>query len=102
MITNATERVHKDRRDAHNLKAMLPYLWEFRGRALLALASLVLAKVATVGVPLALKQIVDAFEQAREYEEIDSALLTDELPPSAYLDRGFHAWLEHASDSPSQ
>ncbi|MDP2826600.1 MAG: DUF3619 family protein [Sulfuritalea sp.] len=44
----------------------------------------------------------NAFEQAREYEEIDSALLADELPPSAYLDRGFHAWLEHASDSSSQ
>ncbi len=44
----------------------------------------------------------NAFEQAQEYEEIDSALLADELPPSAYLDRGFHAWLEHASDSPSQ
>ncbi len=44
----------------------------------------------------------NAFEQAREYEEIDSALLADELPPSAYLDRGFHAWLERASDSSSQ
>ena len=66
MITNATERVHKDRRDAHNLRAMLPYLWEFRGRALLALACLVLAKVATVGVPLVLKEIVDAFEQAKD------------------------------------
>lgn len=44
----------------------------------------------------------NAFEQAQEFEEIDSALLADELPPSAYLDRGFHAWLEHASDSPSQ
>ena len=44
----------------------------------------------------------NAFEQAREYEEIDSALLADELPPSAYLDRGFHAWLEYASDSSSQ
>ena len=44
----------------------------------------------------------NAFEQAQEYEEIDSALLVDELPPSAYLDRGFHAWLEHASDSSSQ
>ncbi len=62
MITNATERVHKDRRDAHNLRAMLPYLWEFRGRALLALACLVLAKVANVGVPLVLKEVVDAFE----------------------------------------
>jgi len=44
----------------------------------------------------------DAYEQAREYEEIDSALLADELPPSAYLDRGFHAWLERASDSSLQ
>lgn len=44
----------------------------------------------------------NAFEQAREYEEIDSALLVDDLPPSAYLDRGFHAWLERASDSSSQ
>ena len=39
-----------------------PYLWEFRGRALLALACLVLAKLANVGIPLTLKGIVDAFE----------------------------------------
>lgn len=38
-------------------------------------------------------------EQTSEFEEIDSALLADELPPSAYLDRGFNAWLERASDS---
>lgn len=44
----------------------------------------------------------DAYEQAREFEEIDSALLADELPPAAYLDRGFHAWLEYAPDSSSQ
>lgn len=44
----------------------------------------------------------NAFQQAQEYEEIDSALLADELPPSAYLDRGFHAWLELASESSSQ
>ncbi len=54
--------VHKNRRDLHNLRSMLPYLWEFRGRALFALACLVLAKVANVGVPLALKEIVDALE----------------------------------------
>ncbi|HIP53763.1 MAG TPA: ABC transporter ATP-binding protein/permease, partial [Chromatiales bacterium] len=39
---------------------MLPFLWEYRGRALFALLCLVLAKVANVGVPLAFKQIVDA------------------------------------------
>ena len=41
---------------------MLPYLWEFRGRAAAALACLVLAKVANVGVPLVLKGIVDALD----------------------------------------
>ena len=46
---------------------MLPYLAEFRGRALLALACLVMAKLANVGVPILLKHIVDAFEQARDH-----------------------------------
>lgn len=41
----------------------------------------------------------NAFEQASENEEIDSALLADELPPNAYLDKGFQAWLE--KDSPA-
>jgi ATP-binding cassette subfamily B protein len=63
--TAATERIHSDRRDWQNLRGMLPYLWEFRGRALLALACLVLAKLANVGVPLVLKGIVDAFEGAQ-------------------------------------
>ncbi len=42
------------------------------------------------------------FQQAAENEEIDSALLTDDLPINAYLDRGFRAWLEHSSQSPRQ
>ncbi|PUB87006.1 MAG: metal ABC transporter permease, partial [gamma proteobacterium symbiont of Ctena orbiculata] len=42
---------------------MLPFLWEYRGRALLALACLVLAKVANVGIPLLLKEIVDALDK---------------------------------------
>ena len=56
----ATERVHDDRRDWNNLRGILPFLWEFRGRAALALGCLVLAKIANVGVPLVLKGIVDA------------------------------------------
>ncbi|GAB4513164.1 MAG: ABC transporter ATP-binding protein/permease [Sulfuricaulis sp.] len=35
-------------------------MWEFRGRVALAMAFLALAKVATVSVPLVLKEIVDA------------------------------------------
>jgi ATP-binding cassette, subfamily B, heavy metal transporter len=61
---HATEAIHNDRRDWRNLRGMLPYLWEFRGRALFALGCLVLAKLANVGVPLVLKDIVDAFENA--------------------------------------
>lgn len=45
---------------------MLPYLWNYRGRALLALGCLVAAKVANVGIPVLLKQIVDGMERSQE------------------------------------
>jgi ABC-type transport system involved in Fe-S cluster assembly fused permease/ATPase subunit len=56
-------QVHKDRRDWHNLKSMLPFLWEFRGRALFALGCLVLSKAANVGIPVVLKEIVDGLDK---------------------------------------
>ncbi|MEW8209067.1 MAG: ABC transporter ATP-binding protein/permease [Candidatus Thiodiazotropha taylori] len=61
---SSQSRVHTDRRDLHNLKSMLPFLWEYRGRALFALSCLVFAKVANVGIPLVLKEIVDSLEKA--------------------------------------
>ena len=45
------------------IAALLPYLWEFKGRVILALSLLVLAKLANVSVPLVLKEIVDALNQ---------------------------------------
>lgn len=42
------------------LRALLPYLLQYRWRVILALSCLVLAKVANVAVPLVLKEIVDA------------------------------------------
>ncbi|WP_455221333.1 ABCB family ABC transporter ATP-binding protein/permease [Kaarinaea lacus] len=54
-----TEAPSAERSDIDNLRALFPYLWEFRGRVLLALVSLILAKIANVGVPLILKGIVD-------------------------------------------
>ncbi len=36
----------------------------------------------------------NGFSQADENEAIDSALLADDLPPNAYLDRGFQAWID--------
>ena len=44
----------------------------------------------------------NTFQQAAELEEIDSALLADELPINAYLDRGFRAWLERPSQAPQE
>ncbi|HWQ38715.1 MAG TPA: ABC transporter ATP-binding protein/permease [Burkholderiales bacterium] len=41
---------------------LLPYLWEFRWRVLIALAFLVSAKLANVGVPLVMKEIVDGLQ----------------------------------------
>jgi len=48
------------RRDLATLRALLPYLWAYRLRVVLAVACLVLGKVAVVGVPILLKHIVDA------------------------------------------
>jgi ATP-binding cassette subfamily B protein len=42
------------------LRRLLPYLWQYRWRVALALAFMVGAKLANVGVPLLLKQLVDA------------------------------------------
>ena len=43
-----------------------------------------------------------AFEQADENEEVDSALLADDLPVDSYTDQGFEAWLEHSKQSSAQ
>ena len=40
-------------------------------------------------------------QRAAELEEIDSQLLTDDLPIDAYLDRGFEAWLKKVSSGSS-
>ncbi len=47
----------------HNLRRMLPYIWQYKGRVMLALFSLILAKMALVGVPLVLKEIVDYLDK---------------------------------------
>ena len=49
----------KPRPDSATLKKLLPYLWEYRWRVGIALAFMVGAKLAKVGVPLLLKELVD-------------------------------------------
>ena len=48
------------RSDWGTLKRLIPYFWQYRGRVVLALSFLLAAKVANVGVPLLLKDLVDA------------------------------------------
>lgn len=65
---------------------VLPY-----ARTLIALVGLA---IGVAGV-----SVWNEFEKAAEHEEVDSALLADDLPINAYLDRGFQAWLsEHFSE----
>ena len=52
----ATER----RSDWSTLQRLLPYLWQYKWRVIAALAFMVGAKAANVGVPVLLKQLVDA------------------------------------------
>jgi hypothetical protein len=39
-----------------------------------------------------------AYQQLRDIEETDAAILSSDLPIDAYLDRGFQNWLKHVSD----
>ena len=50
------------RADWQTIRSLLPYLWEFKWRVVVALGLLVLAKLANVSVPLVLKEIIDALD----------------------------------------
>ena len=49
----------RERSEWAALKTLIPYLWEFKLRVVIALAFLIAAKFGNVGVPLVLKQIID-------------------------------------------
>jgi len=57
-----TELPERHGSDLKTLRSLAPFLWEYRLRVVLALGFLILAKVANVGVPLVLKDIVDALD----------------------------------------
>ena len=57
------------------IRRLFPYLWEFRGRVLLALAFLITAKLANIGVPLVMKRIVDGLSGPRQIVAVPAALL---------------------------
>ena len=46
--------------DWHTLKRLFPYLWDYKWRVVAALSFMVGAKLANVGVPLLLKELIDS------------------------------------------
>ena len=50
--------------DWQTIRSLLPYLWEFKWRVVIALSLLVLSKLANVSVPLVLKEIIDALDSS--------------------------------------
>ena len=61
--------------DAGVIAKLLPYLWEYRGRVLLAIAFLVTAKFANLAVPLLMKAIVDGLSGPKAVLAVPVALL---------------------------
>ncbi|WP_035384115.1 ABC transporter ATP-binding protein/permease [Ferriphaselus sp. R-1] len=63
------------RSDWQTIRTMLPYLTEFRGRLVAVVVLLILAKLANVAVPLALKEIVDAMSVGQALLVVPVALI---------------------------
>ena len=64
-----------NRPDWSVVRTLIPYLLEFKGRVVLAIALLVLAKLANVAVPLVLKEIVDVMNQPKALLAVPVALV---------------------------
>ena len=60
IFTSRTEISEQDRQNLDNLLKMFPYIWDFKSRVIFGLLFLVIAKLATVAVPVLLKDIVDS------------------------------------------
>jgi ATP-binding cassette subfamily B protein len=72
---NFPEHDSSERADWSVIRTLLPYLLEFKGRVALAMLLLVLAKLANVAVPLALKEIVDAMNHPQAALAVPVALV---------------------------
>ncbi len=56
---NTSSETATTRSSWHTLRSLAPYVWKFRSRVAIALFFLIAAKMALIGVPVVLKQLVD-------------------------------------------
>lgn len=52
----------QNRKDLQNLRKLSPYIWSFKRRVFWAMACLLISKFAVVGVPIVLKEIINALD----------------------------------------
>src|SRR5712671_6590764 len=74
-MKNRTDRAPQRGGEWHVLGLLAPYVMEYKGRVLLALACLVVAKLANVGVPLVMKEVVDGLDPRTALVAVPVALL---------------------------
>ena len=55
----------RNRKDWQTIKSLLPYLWRHKKRIYIALVLLAIAKLANIGVPVVLKNIVDYLDSSQ-------------------------------------
>jgi hypothetical protein len=107
LAPETAKRLHSVRQQALARQRTAVRGWELAGMghvltdSILGHARLILAIMALCAGASG-TYVWNAYQQAAENEIIDSALLADELPPAAYLDYGFRAWLDRSSQSSQQ
>ena len=74
-VAAPADRTLSRRREWRVVPMLLPYLWEFKGRVIVALIFLAAAKLANVGVPLVLKEVVDALDPTQAVLALPLVLL---------------------------
>ncbi len=62
-ISPHANNANANRNDWETIRSLIPYLLEFKSRVFIAMSLLVFAKLASVAIPLALKQIIDALDK---------------------------------------
>jgi ATP-binding cassette subfamily B protein len=70
-----TEALPENTQYRQTFTLLIPYVWRYKWRALLALLLLISAKVANVGVPLILKEIVDSLDPTQAILTVPAFLL---------------------------
>ncbi len=85
-----TEKPHSNRDDWQNIRQMFPFIWIYRGRVLAALLSLVISKLAMVGIPIVLKYIVDTLDRGPQETVVLPVLMLLTYGLLRFINSGFN------------